>query len=76
MRSLTPNRSRLFEGASLQLTAVFESTIEGERHAASSLKTASRWKSGPCTLKPGDAEELTFNAHAVHAEHVSLSRRA
>lgn len=58
--ALTPNRTRLFEGASLSLKAVFESTI-------ASSGTLKLYENGievekrPVTLKPGTTQEVVFN---------------
>ncbi|WP_395742781.1 VWA domain-containing protein [Prosthecobacter sp.] len=58
--SLTPNRTRLFEGASLSLKAAFESTIAG-------TGTLKLYENGievekrPVTLKPGATQEIVFN---------------
>jgi Ca-activated chloride channel homolog len=58
--SLTPNRTRLFEGASLSLKAVFESTLE----SAATLKLYENGievEKRPVTLKPGAMQEVVFN---------------
>ncbi|MBL9178081.1 MAG: VWA domain-containing protein [Verrucomicrobiaceae bacterium] len=59
MIALTPNRTRLFEGASLGLKAVFESTIAG----GGTLKLYENGievEKRPVTLKPGIVQEITF----------------
>lgn len=59
MIALTPNRTRLFEGASLSLKAAFESTIEG----GATLKLYENGievEKRPVTLKPGATQEITF----------------
>lgn len=59
MIALTPNRTRLFEGASLGLKAVFESTITG----GGTLKLYENGvevEKRPVTLKPGIVQEITF----------------
>ncbi len=59
MIALTPNRTRLFEGASLSLKAVFESTIE-------SSGTLKLYENGveiekrPVMLKAGTTQEMVF----------------
>jgi Ca-activated chloride channel family protein len=59
MIALTPNRTRLFEGASLSLKAVFESTIEGGgmlKLYENGIEVEKR----PITLKAGATQEITF----------------
>ncbi|MBE2284669.1 MAG: VWA domain-containing protein [Prosthecobacter sp.] len=59
MIALTPNRTRLFEGASLSLKAVFESTV-------ASSGTLKLYENGievekrPVTLNPGASQEISF----------------
>ena len=60
VRSLVSNRSRLFEGASLQLTASIESTIAAEgtlRLFENGIEVEKR----PVKLEAGAAQEITFN---------------
>ncbi len=59
VRSLTSNRSRLFEGASLKLTATVESTIE----AAGTLRLFENGievEQRPLLLKSGSPQEISF----------------
>ncbi len=56
---LTPNRTRLFEGASLSLKAVLESTIEGSG-TLKLYENGIEVEKRPITLKPGTAQEVTF----------------
>lgn len=59
MIALSPNRTRLFEGASLSLKAVFESTIE----ATGTLKLYENGievEKRPVSLKTGATQEITF----------------
>lgn len=57
--ALTPNRTRLFEGASLSLTAVFESTIAGEA-TLKLYENGIEVEKRSVTLKPGSAQEAVF----------------
>ncbi len=57
--ALTPNRSRLFEGASLSLTTVFESTIEGSA-TLKLYENGIEVEKQPVTLKPGSTQEVVF----------------
>jgi Ca-activated chloride channel homolog len=59
VKSLTPSRQRLHEGAALRLTAVIESTLEGSgslRLFENGLEVERR----PVELKPGASQELVF----------------
>lgn len=58
--ALTPNRTRLFEGASLSLTTVFESTIEGSA-TLKLYENGIEVEKRPVTLKPGSTQEIVFN---------------
>ncbi len=58
--ALTPNRTRLFEGASLSLTTVFESTIAGEA-TLKLYENGIEVEKRPVTLKPGSTQEIVFN---------------
>lgn len=57
--ALTPNRTRLFEGASLSLTTVFESTIEGSA-TLKLYENGIEVEKQPVTLKPGSTQEVVF----------------
>lgn len=57
--ALTPNRTRLFEGASLSLTTVFESTIAGEA-TLKLYENGIEVEKRPVTLKPGATQEVVF----------------
>ncbi|MEZ5386640.1 MAG: VWA domain-containing protein [Prosthecobacter sp.] len=57
--ALTPNRTRLFEGASLSLTAVFESTIAGEA-TLKLYENGIEVEKRSVTLKPGSTQEAVF----------------
>ena len=57
--ALTPNRTRLFEGASLSLTTVFESTIEGSA-TLKLYENGIEVEKRPVTLKPGSTQEVVF----------------
>uniref|UniRef100_UPI003783C872 VWA domain-containing protein n=1 Tax=Prosthecobacter sp. TaxID=1965333 RepID=UPI003783C872 len=59
MIALTPNRTRLFEGASLSLKAVFESTLEGSG-TLKLYENGIEVEKRPVTLKPGATQEITF----------------
>ncbi len=59
MIALTPNRTRLFEGASLSLKAMFESTIEGSG-TLKLYENGIEVEKRPVTLKPGATQEITF----------------
>jgi uncharacterized membrane protein len=57
--ALTPNRTRLFEGSSLSLKAVFESTLEGSG-TLKLYENGIEVEKRPVTLKPGATQEITF----------------
>ena len=57
--ALTPNRTRLFEGASLSLKAVFESTLEGSG-TLKLYENGIEVEKRPVTLKSGATQEVTF----------------
>ena len=57
--ALTPNRTRLFEGASLSLTTVFESTIAGSA-TLKLYENGIEVEKQPVTLKPGSTQEVVF----------------
>lgn len=59
MIALTPNRTRLFEGASLSLKAVFESTVEGSG-TLKLYENGIEVEQRAVTLKPGTTQDLTF----------------
>jgi uncharacterized membrane protein len=59
MIALTPNRTRLFEGASLSLNGVFESTLEGSG-TLKLYENGIEVEKRPVTLKPGATQEITF----------------
>jgi len=58
--ALTPNRTRLFEGASLSLTVVFESTIEGSA-TLKLYENGIEVEKRPVTFKPGTTQQMVFN---------------
>ncbi len=58
--ALRPNRTRLFEGASLSLTTVFESTIAGSA-TLKLYENGIEVEKRPVTLKPGSTQEIVFN---------------
>lgn len=57
--SLSPNRTRLFEGASLSLKATFESTLEGSA-VLKLYENGVEVEKRPVKLQPGKVQELTF----------------
>lgn len=57
--ALTPNRTRLFEGASLSLKAAFESTIAGSA-TLKLYENGIEVEKRPVTFKPGTVQETTF----------------
>lgn len=59
LAALTPNRTRLFEGASLSLKAVIESTIEGSA-TLKLYENGIEVEQRAVTLKSGAAQEITF----------------
>jgi len=57
--ALTPNRTRLFEGASLSLKATFESTLEGNA-TLKLYENGIEVEKRPVVLQPGTVQEVVF----------------